>query len=446
MYGPDAVATAVVTIDPRRRPSMRGMAAGARTHLREPLFRNAYALMFSTVMTGVLGFAFWALAARRYPTSVVGENAALIAAMMTVSTFAQLDLAWMLMRFLPRWRAIAGRSVALAYAVASAAAVVISVGFVLIASRVSDHFAFLSGWGVSIAFCASVVVWGVFAIQDGVLTGLGRAVVVPVENTTFAGAKLVLLLSISTIMPAWGIFSAWVVPVAVSIVPINYLIFRKYLPVHQKRPPHPEVLDRTTVTRYVAYDYAGGLCGALVTIAMPLIVTGRLGADAGAIFYVAWTIVLVFDSIALSLGSSLLVEGSFDPTRLADHSRRIARRGALLLLPIIVAIVVLAPLVLAIFGPEYSEESTPVLRLLALGLLPRAVIIFFTSVARVRGEVRFVLVVVVATTALILVLVYLLSARFGLMGFAAGWVLGYSIPALAICPLVRNMVRDEVVA
>ena len=363
--------------------------------------------------------------------------------MMTISTFAQLDLAWMLLRFLPRWRATAGRSILTAYGVATTAAVVLGLGFALVAGRVNQNLSFLRGGGITVAFCLSVVVWGVFAIQDGALTGLGRAVVVPIENSSFAVAKLALLGAFSALLPRWGIFSAWILPVAVSIIPINLLIFRRYLPAHRERPRLPDVLDRTSVARYVAYDYAGGLCGALTTIALPLVVTALLGTDANGLFYIAWTIVLVLDTVALSLGSSLLVEGSYDPGQLQVYARRVVRRGALLLLPAIVAVFLLAPVALSIFGPQYAQESTSVLRILVLGLVPRSIIILYTSIARIRGEVRSVLGVVMASTALILALVYVLSSSFGLNGVAAGWVVGYAVPAIVLVPFVVRMLRSE---
>lgn len=418
----------------RDRPTERsGRLAALRRHLREPLFRNAYALMLSTVATGAVGLLFWALAARRYDAEVLGRNAALISAMVMVSSFAQLDFAAMLLRFLPRWRAEAGRAVWACYGVATLAAAIGATGFVLVAARLPGNLSFLGDGRLAVAFGVAVAAWGVFAIQDGVLTGLGRAPVVPVENTSFGVAKLALL----AVMGAgwsWGIFVAWTVPVLVSLVPVNLLIFRRYLPAHRDRPAHPETFDRTTFTRFIAYDYAGALFGTMTTMAMPLLVIAMLGADASAHFYVAWTLVLIIDTVALSLGSSLVVEGSYDPERLAAHARHVLRRGAVLVVPTIAGVVVFAPLLLMLYGQDYSDSSTSTLRVLALGIVPRSLIIAYTAVGRVKGEVERVLVVVAAATVVIFGAVLVLGPRFGLVGVAGGWVLGYTVVAAAVAP------------
>jgi O-antigen/teichoic acid export membrane protein len=428
---------------PRVRPRVRvrnPRLAALLDHVRDPLFRNAYALMLSTFATGFVGVAFWALAARRWDAATVGQNSALIAAMMTVSTFAQFDLAAMLLRFLPRWRGTARRAVWTSYSVATGAAVVGSIGFVFVI-HVRGDLSFLDDRWLAAAFCGAVVAWGIFAIQDGVLTGLGRAPVVPVENTSFGIAKLVLLAALAATAAHWAIFAAWTIPVVISLAPINLLIFRRYLPVHERRPARPDQLDRTTFARYLGFDYASSLCGAITTMAMPLLVIGLLGATDSGHFYVAWTLVLIVDTVALGLGSSLVVEGSFDPSRLAHDARRVLRRGSLLVLPIVAFVVVTAPLLLAIFGHDYSAASTSTLRILVLGIVPRFVIVVYASVLRVRGEVGIMLGVVIATTVLIVVGIVALAPIFGLTGVGVGWVLGYTVLAVAVAPHFRRLVR-----
>ena len=48
-------------------------------HLRLPIYRNGYALLFSGVISAGLGLIYWLLAARFYPPELVGLNSALIA-------------------------------------------------------------------------------------------------------------------------------------------------------------------------------------------------------------------------------------------------------------------------------------------------------------------------------------------------------------------------------
>ena len=70
-------------------------------HLRDPLFLNAYALGLSGVVTSGLGVVYWAVAARTYPSDVVGVNAALLSLVTLLANVAQLNLRSGFGRFLP---------------------------------------------------------------------------------------------------------------------------------------------------------------------------------------------------------------------------------------------------------------------------------------------------------------------------------------------------------
>src|SRR5512142_3301344 len=70
-------------------------------HLRTPLYRNGYFLILSTIMTSVLGFGYWALAANLYKTEDVGLNSAAISVMIFLSGIAQLNLQEAMIRYIP---------------------------------------------------------------------------------------------------------------------------------------------------------------------------------------------------------------------------------------------------------------------------------------------------------------------------------------------------------
>lgn len=59
---------------------------------KDPLFRNAHALLANALGTSLLGFLYWVLAARFYSPGLVGASSALIAALLLASTVAQLNL------------------------------------------------------------------------------------------------------------------------------------------------------------------------------------------------------------------------------------------------------------------------------------------------------------------------------------------------------------------
>src|SRR5437016_588970 len=52
------------------------LARSLVAHLRLPLFRNGYALLFGSAATSGLGLLYWVFAARFYPAELVGINSA----------------------------------------------------------------------------------------------------------------------------------------------------------------------------------------------------------------------------------------------------------------------------------------------------------------------------------------------------------------------------------
>ena len=71
-----------------------------KKHLSDPLFKNAYFLMFSSLTSAGSGF-FWVIAARFYSTANIGLASAIISAMGLISMLSLLGFDISLVRFLP---------------------------------------------------------------------------------------------------------------------------------------------------------------------------------------------------------------------------------------------------------------------------------------------------------------------------------------------------------
>ena len=74
---------------------------GTEKHLNDPLFKNAYFLMFSSLTSAGSGFFFWLIAARFYSTSDIGLASAIISAMGLIAMLSLLGFDISLVRFLP---------------------------------------------------------------------------------------------------------------------------------------------------------------------------------------------------------------------------------------------------------------------------------------------------------------------------------------------------------
>ena len=424
------------------RTEVRARRALSRSLPTDPLFRSASALILSTVLTGVLGIAYWVVAARAYPPRALGEASAAISAMLMLSSFAQLNLFYGLTRFVPRAGARTRALVGGAYAVSAGAALVLATAFVLLAPALAPGLAFLQrGLAAESAFVIAVALWGVFALQDGVLTALRQASWVPIENALFGVAKLLLLIAFAPVFVDGGIFASWTIPVLVAIVPVNLLIFRRLIPAHRRAHGEGARFRFHEIRRFVAVDYASALLSQSYTGALPLIIVALLGAEANATFYVAYAFVAALDLVSINIATSLLVEGAHAELRLREYTRRVVTRSALLLLPMVGLFLLAAPYLPRLLGDAYAEATPSVLQLLVLGSLPRMLNIVYMSAMRVERRVHRVVAVQAATSVVILSLSFALAPELGVEGVALAWACGHLAVALALLPWLVRTVR-----
>jgi O-antigen/teichoic acid export membrane protein len=412
--------------------------------MRIPLFGNVYALTLNTILSTVLGSAYWVLAARLYSPRELGIGAATISTMTFLSNLSQLNLNAALARFLPKSGVGGGRLVGYAYGASSLVALAISAVFVTVAPIVSDRLAFLAASPLlAVLFCLSVAAWGVFTLQDSVLTALRKAVWVPVENVSFGLAKAFLLIILAGTLPGLGIFLSWNLPVVIALVPVNLLVVQRLLP-RLRSMPTVTLPDWQVLRRFVALDYLGYLFMQAGTNALPLLVTARLGATANGQFYVAYSIASSLELVAYNFGVSLTVEGSRDEARLASYARQILRRAVILFIPAVMLLCLAAPLLLTVFGEQYADSGVPLLRLLALAVLPKLVLITFVAVSRVQKQVGRIVAVQALTSTLVLSLSLMAMGRLGILGVGLAYLISQTVVASVVLPsLVRLLRRGE---
>lgn len=422
--------------------SLRGRLAATRS---DPLWRSAYSLMLNVALTSVLGFAFWILAARIFPASAVGRDSALVSAMITLSTVCQLNLGPGILRFLPVVKIDPRRVVSASYAVTCVLTAVMGVAFVLLAPALSSGYSFLrTDPAIAVLYVAAVASWGVFALQDAVLTAMRRAPWVPLENATFGVLKLASLPVLLALGAAHAVFVAWVIPMVMLLVPVNYLIYRRVLPL---RPAHSseqspiERFGRRGLARFLAQDYLASIFAQASSTVLPVLIVGIVGTTANAYFYIPFMIVSSFDLLFLNVTSSLTVEGALARARLPSLVRDVARRVKWQLTVGVVVLVGAASLILAPFGAAYVTAGVPVLRLLACASAFRCVGAVYVAICRVEGRASRILAMQGAVFALVVAGTVVLGRSHGINGVAAAWLIANALTGLVVLPHVRRTLR-----
>jgi hypothetical protein len=267
------------------------------------------------------------------------------------------------------------------------------------------------------------MLWVIFVLQDAVMIAVRRAMYVLVENTAYGIVKIVLLVGVAAALPTTGIFISWTLPLLAVVLVVNVAVFRVFLPNHADDPTAvKEDFNRTHISRFVVADYIASMLWTGTIALMPLYVLNRLGPSPSAYVYLTWTIAYTLYLATRNMGMSLTTEGARDPARLADHTRATLLSAARIVVPCALILAAGAPLFLQVFGTEYANHATVLLRLLALSTIPAIVPITFVSMARVQRRLRAMVVVTAASTIPVVVLLAPLVHSFGIAGVGWAWL------------------------
>ncbi len=408
------------------------------------LMRNAYALMANTMVTGLLGLAYWILAARYYAVADVGRASAAYSAMNLFGGFTGLALIGGMTRFIPQAGSRTGRLIKLGYGASVLVAVVGSVIFLVVTGGPGSSYSELNGMTAGVIFTACVAIWSVFTLQDGVLVGMRAARWVTTENGVFGVAKIAMLLPLAAVIPRTGLYVSWMVPTLLALPLVNWLIFRRLLPGHVRQSAGAEQPSRRQVGRFLAGDVTGALLLLATVSLVPVLVAMFVPPRLNAYFYMAWAIGSIVGLLTVNMAQSLTVEGAFDPVQLARHTKAALRRILLILVPVAAGTALLAPWILGLFGPGYARYGTEVLVLLAVSTLPRMLTEMHLGVLRAQSRTSLVALVQGARAVLTLGLALVLTKAIGITGAGLAVLIAQVVTAVAVTPgLLRVIIAGR---
>ena len=383
--------------------------------------RDSLALIANVALNGALGLVFWLAVARLYPTDVVGTASAVISAMILSAGIGWFGWQFVLLRYLPVAGSMGGRLVASCYLVAIVVSVPAAVCVALLGPEAVRTHA-----GPATLVVASLI-WVVFSLQDAALIGLGRAALVPIENAAFGTAKLLAIVALASSQQPMAIVGGWVASAAAVAVVVNVALLR---PALARARPAVHLPPTTSLARFGIAQHVAAIATALPDSLVPLLVIATLGPSASAHYYAAWT-------VAFSLRLTTVSLANVYTARAARHQYRERARAelwplALILVSGLVAFGLLAAdPALSLFGPGY-EAGVPVLRWMAVGMIPFAFVTI--AVARHRVESRSATAVAVGSIATIVTLGLdvLLLPRMGIEATGIAWLVGWSLAAVAL--------------
>jgi O-antigen/teichoic acid export membrane protein len=387
---------------------------------------NAGTLVATTGVSSLLGFAYWAVAARLSSQQAVGYGSAAVSAMTLIGTIGMLGLGTVLIGELPRRTARAGL-VSAALLTSGAGSLALGLVFAVAAPHVSETFTRMTGTPLkAVLFAAGVAFTGATLVFDQAAVGLMRGGLQLWRNSAFAVAKLLVLPAAAIVLhdqAGLGITLSWVAGTAVSALPVA---LRLRLSGTNVLPRPDWAVLRRLGRAAVAHNWLN-LAIQVPRLLMPVLVTIIVSPAANAAFYAAWTLSGFLYIVPTHLATALFAVAAGDARAIARKLRLTLRLSMLIGLPAMAVLGFGAHLALSLFGASYAAAATVPLWLLVIGYLPVVPKLHYIAVCRATDQVP--------RAALVLSLAAAAEVAAATAGGLASGLKGLSVALLAVFAL-----------
>lgn len=385
--------------------------------LRSDRMLTNSALLFATsALMAAGGALFWMVAARLQSAEVVGLAGSLVAAADAIALFAQLGLNIALVRTMPSSDRKAA-DVLTATAVVATTGTVFALAFALLLPVTSPslHSVVDSPWVVGL-FCLLVAGTAVNVLTDNVFLAIDRVRSYLWLNGILLGAAKCALPFLLVGAGALGLYGS-VGGAALLCGVASLWVVLRHLPRPRGLAPSRELRQ---ARGFAGASHVTYVLTVLPQMVLPLVVINALGPAAGAFFFVSIQVVTLQNAVLLAVGSSMYAESERHPHRRTGVVARGGMTMAVVGVLSALAVVVAAPLVLAVFGPEYADQGTATLRVMALGVLGLGFNYWVAMRLRIAGNATAMVVAQLVCTTLVLGSCIVLAPH-GTVWAAAAW-------------------------
>jgi O-antigen/teichoic acid export membrane protein len=409
---------------------------------RGTLVRNAASLYGSTIVTSVLGFIYWFVAARLVPARAVGIASAVQSAAQFLSIFCVLGLSTLLISELSTDRERARPLMLTAAAGVGTVALVVATCGGLVLERVSSAFqnTFSGPVGILIfAFLSALTT--VLLVLDDSCVGLLRGDIQFRRNAIFAVSKLLFLPLLIAVWPNSSgeeLVVAWLAGLAVSLASLSYQL-GKLTRGQSSRLSFRRIFEKRSL---MFRHHWLNLSIQSSRLILPVLVIAVVGPQATAAYTVAMLVVSFVNIIPSHLSTVLFALAPGDEAALRREVRHTMRLCLYLSIASAPFFLLLCRPILEAFGPSY-EMASAALATLGFTTYPMAVKAHYVAISRVRGRMHQAAFRTMIGAIAEIGLAAAGGEIHGITGVAMGFLAATIVEAVLFSPLVFGVLRAD---
>lgn len=406
-----------------------------KQHLNDPLFKNSYFLMATTVIGSILGFFFWILVARYHTPHDVGLATALISAANLLVVFSLLGFNFGVTRFLPNEKDKQGMinsclTIILLFSILLSAIFILGIHiWSPILLFVRENMVFL------LFFIVFVFTTALTRLQQTIFVALRSAELSFIQNITLSVLKLIFVLFLVS-FGVFGIVSSWAIAACIALIFSTFFLtprrVHSYLPIPTVKKKMIKGMFHISSGNYIAENFA-----AIPGSVLPLMIINVLNPEMNAYFFMALAVSGILSTVPLAVNSSLFVEGSYAPEQFRNNVIKAIKFTFLLIIPMILGIFIFGDKLLLLFGKAYSENAFYALCILVLSVIPLTINKLYMTIKNVQLNVKPIIYLNALISTLTIGISYVLMIEIGLIGAAMGYTLSKGIGAVVVLALVK---------
>jgi O-antigen/teichoic acid export membrane protein len=416
--------------------------AGVKNTLEGPIVRNAAALYGTTIITSILGFVYWFVAARLASANAVGTASAVQSAAQFLGIFCVIGLNTVLISELAADKSQARSLMLTAAAGVGVVAYIVSAGVGVGLAAVSPALRQgLSGPGGILIFAVLSALTTVLVLLDDACIGLLRGDLQLRRNAVFAVSKLAIL---PVLIWAWATQSgielvvAWMLGLLISLITLAIQL-AKLTRGQSSRLDLGRIVEKR---KLVMSHHWLNLSIQSPRLILPVLVAIINGPAANAAFTAAFLVVSFINVIPSQLSTVLFALAPGDETDLRVQVRKTMRICLVISIATAPIFVIFAGLILKIFGHDYVT-ATVALAILGFATYPQTIKAHYVAIARVRGRMQRAALWTLVGGCLEVGFSAVGAEWHGLTGLAVAYLIAASLEALLFSPSVFGVVRKK---
>jgi O-antigen/teichoic acid export membrane protein len=391
-----------------------------RLSKRNALLSNSINLMTSAGITAIFGFVFWTAVAHTFHADTVGLATTLLSMSALLSLLGLAGFDTTLVRFLPK-STHKNEQINNSIIITALASIILSGLFCALVPVISPKLAFVDHAPLyMLLFIMGTVFTTWNTLTNAALIAYRRTSFVVIINIIFSAVKMALPFVIRDGGPM-TIFTFALIAQIVNVA-LSVAVLMRYFEYKPAIALNMDIIRKTR--RFSGVVYLANIFNLIPDSILPLIVVNKLGAASAAYFYIAFTLANLLYTIAFATTQSLLAEASHDEEHIARHIRHSLVITTALLVPATLALIVLCPIILHIFGHTYSHGATSLLRILSLSSIGVMLYSALGAFFKLRHNLRAILLTTIVNAVVIISLSLVFVGPFGLNGIGWAWLIG----------------------